>query len=89
VKCPICENEVQEYNDYYTEHILCEQIAKCEDEHHYYSYEFDYGISKQRIGGITFRSYHGDSLDLKNLQNEQYKAVLKLEKENYKKRRFG
>lgn len=85
MKCPICENEVKEYSQDYTEHTLCEEFAKCEDEDHYYYYCFSYGTTEETIGGVTFFSHYSDSNELRELQNKQYKAVLELEKEYYNK----
>jgi hypothetical protein len=85
MKCPICENEVKEYSNDYMEHTLCEEYAKCEDEHHYYAYQYAYGSTEEIIGRTTFHSHYADSQELRKLQNEQYKAVLKLEKDFYRK----
>jgi len=86
MKCPICDNEVKEYSDDYMEHILCEEYAKCEDEHHKYSYQYAYGATEETLGRVTFHSHYADSQDLRKLQNKQYQAVLELEREYYKDR---
>jgi hypothetical protein len=84
MKCPICDKEITDYSDDYMEHTLMEEHAKCKDEHHFYSYQYVNGNYEECIGSIVFYSHYADSEEQRKLQSEQYKAVLKLEREHYK-----
>lgn len=85
MKCPICENEIEDYRVDYLEHTICEEYAKCVDEHHRYGYEYAYGRTEENVGRVTFHSHYSDSKELRELINKQYHAILELEKEHYKK----
>lgn len=84
MKCPICDNDVKEYYDDYTNYTLCEEFARCEDEYHHYSYQYAYGNTEEMIGGVTFYSHYRDSQKERKLQSIQYRAVLEAEREHYK-----
>lgn len=86
MKCPICDKEITDHTTDYMEHIMCEENAKCEDKNHFYHYQYAYGNSEECIGNVVFYSHHTDSVEKRKLQNAQYKAVLELEKEHYKKK---
>lgn len=86
MKCPICNKEITDYSNDYMEHTLMEEHGKCEDEHHSYNYQYVTGNSEECIGSVVFYSHHTDSLEEILLQNKQYKAVLELEREHYKKK---
>lgn len=87
MKCPICDKEIQDHKTEYMEHILMEEHAKCQDEHHFYSYEYVTGNGCKVIGNVIFIKYHSTPREEKQLQNKQYEAVLQLEREYYQKKR--
>lgn len=84
MKCPICDKEIKDYNNDYINHTVCEEHAKCKDEHHFYHYQYTYGSTEEAIGNVVFYSHYSESQEERELRNKQYKAVLELEREYYR-----
>lgn len=89
MKCPICNQEIQNVTSDYEEHILLEEYAKCEDNHHQYGYQYAYGNTEERIGRVVMYFHHADSKELRTLLSKQFNAVVELEKERYVKDKEG
>ena len=84
MECPICGRKIEDYSTDYMEHILMEESARCEDEHHFYYYEFLTGSELEVIGDAEFRRYYTDSRSKMRIQNKKFKEKLKIEKERYR-----
>lgn len=54
MQCPICVKKLKSVHEDYMDNILMEEVYRCEDNHHYYSYEFLTGNTKEVINNIEF-----------------------------------
>lgn len=83
MKCPICDREVTNRQLDFMEHILTEEYISCEDEHHQFSSLYAYGSTEETIGRVSFRTHYSDSKEQLKLVNQQFKAVVELERQAY------
>lgn len=85
MKCPVCEKEITNYENYVEHGILHEEYAKCEDENHIYGYEFRWGDSKERIGMVEIQYSWQYTKEEAEQYKKIYNMVAELEKERYQK----
>lgn len=84
MKCPICDKEITNHYTDYMEHILTEEYRKCEDESHFYVYEYYAGNTKISIGDFIIMQSYIDSITDKIDKNKIYLMIKKLERKRYK-----
>jgi hypothetical protein len=86
MKCPICDNEIQDYTEDYMEHILMEEHATCQDDNHFYQLEYVTGNTREMIGDVSIYSHHVDTKVERELKGQKFRAVLELEREHYQRK---
>lgn len=86
--CPICDKRIEDYHIDTINHTMCEEHATCSDEHHYYSYTYEYGNSIETIGNIAFHEYWSSKLSKQERDNlnRLYYETLRLAREEYRKK---
>lgn len=86
MKCPICNNEIEDYSvDGESGHVH-EETAHCSDSKHYYDYHFAYGSSEETIGDIVIRSHYTDNMKEREDKRGIIDLAIEIEKERYNER---
>lgn len=88
MKCPICEKELQS-TAYQDGGVTSEEHAKCQDEHHFYSYAYAYGTTEEAVGNVVFYRHYTHTEEERKHDTRLFNAVVAIEKEEYQKKSGG